>query len=164
MFNWAVGREYLEHTPFRRGNQTLVRQELEDNRRHRRIPKEEEQKLPGSRTGWTSARCSSWPCHAGLRRGEMLALTWADVDARPGWLRLRGETTESGKTRWVPVATLRLKAVLDYLRQEADGTDKPPGRARLQLRDRRTARTVPHRVDPHGPARPRCRAGVDQGP
>ena len=56
----------------------------------------------------------------------MLALTWADVDARPGWLRLRGETTKSGKTRWVPVATLRLKAVLDYLRQEADGTDKPP--------------------------------------
>jgi integrase len=32
---------------------------------------------------------------SGLRRGEMLALTWADVDAQPGWLRLRGETTKS---------------------------------------------------------------------
>ena len=34
---------------------------------------------------------------AGLRRGEMLAMTWADVDSRPRWLRLRGETTKSGK-------------------------------------------------------------------
>src|SRR6185295_2232704 len=62
---------------------------------------------------------------AGLRRGEMLAMTWADVDARPGWLRLRGETTKSGKTRWVPVATTRLKAVLDFLRFDADGSQKP---------------------------------------
>ncbi len=125
MFNWAVGREYLERTPFRRGNQTLVRQELEDNRRHRRIAKEEEQKLLDHAPEYLRPLLIL-ALDAGLRRGEMLALTWADVDARPGWLRLRGETTKSGKTRWVPVATLRLKAVLDYLRQEADGTDKPP--------------------------------------
>ncbi len=61
----------------------------------------------------------------GMRRGEMLALTWADVDARPGWLRLRGETTKSGKTRWVPVATTRLQAVLDFLRLDAAGNEKP---------------------------------------
>ena len=55
-----------------------------------------------------------------MRRGEMLALTWADVDAKPGWLRLRGETTKSGRTRWVPVSTGRLKAVLDFQRVAAD--------------------------------------------
>jgi len=48
------------------------------------------------------------------------------VEAKPAWLRLRGETTKSGKTRWVPVSTLRLKAVLEYLRQEVDGSLKPP--------------------------------------
>ncbi|MEP6934881.1 MAG: hypothetical protein ABI988_13230 [Nitrospirota bacterium] len=25
MMNWAVGREYLERTPFRRGTETLIR-------------------------------------------------------------------------------------------------------------------------------------------
>jgi hypothetical protein len=29
MFNWAVGREYLDRTPFKRGNQALVKFERE---------------------------------------------------------------------------------------------------------------------------------------
>jgi len=124
MFNWAVGREYLDRTPFRRGTQTLVRQELEDNRRHRRVSKDEEQRLLEHAPDYLRPLLVLG-LDAGLRRGEMLAMTWADVDARPGWLRLRGETTKSGKTRWVPVATARLKAVLDYLRREADGSTKP---------------------------------------
>jgi integrase len=60
-----------------------------------------------------------------MRRGEMLALSWRGVDARPGWPRLRGETTKSGKTRWVPVATARLEAVLAFLRLDAAGEQKP---------------------------------------
>ena len=123
MFNWAVGREYLQRKPFRRGNQALVRQDLEDNRRHRRILKEEEQQLLEHAPDYLRPLLVL-ALDAGLRRGEMLALTWADVDARPCWIRLRGETTKSGKTRWVPVGTLRLKAVLDFLREEADGSSK----------------------------------------
>src|SRR5215208_4948285 len=34
-----------------------------------------------------------------MRRGEMLALNWCDVDTRPGWLHLRCQTTKSGKSR-----------------------------------------------------------------
>jgi site-specific recombinase XerD len=45
MFNWAVGREYLDRTPFRRGTEVLIRMELEDNRRRRRISETEEQAL-----------------------------------------------------------------------------------------------------------------------
>ena len=59
MFNWAVGREFLERTPFRRGNQTLVRQELEDNRRHRRSPRTRNRSSSITHRS-TSARCSSW--------------------------------------------------------------------------------------------------------
>jgi len=51
----------------------------------------------------------------------MLALTWADVDARPGWLRLRGTTTKSGKTRFVPVSTERLRGVLAFLWLDTEG-------------------------------------------
>lgn len=124
MFNWAISREYIERSPFRRGTQTLIRQEAEDNRRHRRVSPDEERRL---------LECA--PEHlrpiivtaldAGLRRGEMLALTWADVDARPGWLRLRGETTKSGKTRWVPAATSRLAATLEFLRLDLEGHRRP---------------------------------------
>jgi hypothetical protein len=32
MFNWAEGRQYIDGTPFRRGNTSLVKQEHEDNK------------------------------------------------------------------------------------------------------------------------------------
>ena len=120
MFNWAIGREYIERSPFRRGTQTLIRQQHEDNRRHRRIDRDEEQRILSLAPEYLRPMIVT-ALDAGLRRGEMLALTWADVDARPGWLRLRGATTKSGKTRWVPVATARLAGTLEFLRLDADG-------------------------------------------
>src|ERR687892_339436 len=45
MFNWAVGREYLDRTPFRRGTETLIRKLREDNQRRRRISEDEEAQL-----------------------------------------------------------------------------------------------------------------------
>src|SRR5438552_11681785 len=45
MFNWAVGREYLDRTPFRRGNQALIKFERENNRRIRRVSPAEEERL-----------------------------------------------------------------------------------------------------------------------
>ena len=41
MLNWAVGREYLDRTPFRCGTETLIRKLREDNRRHRRVTEDE---------------------------------------------------------------------------------------------------------------------------
>ena len=117
MFNWAV-REYLDRTPFRRGSQNLIPMELEDNRRHRRLIEEEKALLAHAAGHLRTLIIAA--LDAGMRRGEMLALTWADVDAKPGWLRLRGQTTKSGRTRWVPVSTGRLKAVLDFQRVAAD--------------------------------------------
>jgi integrase len=123
MFNWAEGREYIERNPFRRGNTALVKQEPEDNKRHRRILPDEEQRLlshaaPHLRLMMIVA------LDTGARRGEMLALTWGDIDARAGWIRFRGETTKAGRTRFVPIATARLRSVLDFLRLDAAGRRK----------------------------------------
>lgn len=123
MFNWAVEREYLERTPFRRGSSTLIKMELEDNRRERRLTADEERTLMSEAAGYLRPLIIT-ALDTGMRRGEMLSLTWADVEARPGWLRLRGETTKSGKTRWVPISTVRLQAVLDFLRLDIAGEQK----------------------------------------
>jgi integrase len=60
----------------------------------------------------------------GTRRGEMLALRFADVDFKRGLIVLRGETTEGKKTRLVPISTQRFRAVLEWLRIDAEGMQK----------------------------------------
>jgi len=123
MFNWAVGREYLDRTPFRRGTEVLIRLELEDNVRRRRISPDEEAALlrvaaPLLRSMIIAA------LDTGMRRGEMLALRFADVDVSRRLITLRGATTKSGKTRVVPIGTTRLMAVLEWLRLDAAGGRK----------------------------------------
>jgi integrase len=123
MFNWAVGREYLERTPFRRGTEVLIRMELEDNKRRRRISDEDEAALltvasPHLRSMIIAA------LDTGMRRGEMLALRFADVDWKKRMITLRGTTTKSRRTRVVPIGTTRLFAVLEWLRLDADGQPK----------------------------------------
>ena len=55
----------------------------------------------------------------------MLALRFADVDMARVLIVLRGETTKSKKTRRVPISTQRLRAVLEWLRTDANGKQKP---------------------------------------
>jgi hypothetical protein len=50
MMNWAVGRESINRTPFRRGTETLVRKLREDNQRRRQISEDEEARLERGET------------------------------------------------------------------------------------------------------------------
>ena len=123
MLNWAVGREYIDRTPFRRGTETLIRKLREDNRRRRRVSEDEEARLlqvapPLLRSMIITA------LDTGLRQGEMLALRFGDIDWGRQLIVLRAETTKSRKSRFVPLATARLRAVLEWLQLQADGTKK----------------------------------------
>jgi integrase len=118
MLNWAVGREYLDRTPFRRGTEVLVRLEREDNKRRRRVSEEEEAALlavasPHLRSMIIAA------LDTGMRRGEMLALRFGDIDSKRRVIVLRGETTKSRRTRVLPIRTSRLLAVLEWLRLDS---------------------------------------------
>jgi integrase len=125
MFNWALMRDYVERTPFAKAGSrgTLVKAAREDNKRTRRLSVDEEKRLlehasPPLRILITVA------LYTGMRRGEMLSLTWSDLDARSGWIRLRGDTTKSGRTRWVPVLPT-VQAMFDFLATDANGDRKP---------------------------------------
>ncbi len=123
MLNWAVGREYLEKTPFRRGTEVLIRMELEDNKRRRRLNEEEEAALlavasPHLRSMIIAA------LDTGMRRGEMLALRFGDIDWKRRMITLRGATTKSRRTRVVPIGTARLLTVLEWLRLDGAGERK----------------------------------------
>ena len=124
MLNWAVGREYLERTPFKRGSEMLITKLREDNTRRRRIDDAEEAALLAAAPTVYLRALIIAALDTGMRQGEMLALRFADVDLERGLLTLRGETTKSRKTRVVPISTARLRAVLAWLRLDADGEPK----------------------------------------
>lgn len=97
--------------------------ELEDNRRRRRISEAEEAALlavasPHLRSMIIAA------LDTGMRRAEMLALRFADIDCKRRIITLRGATTKSRRTRVVPIGTTRLLAVLDWLRLDRNGERK----------------------------------------
>ena len=123
MLNWAVGREYLEKTPFRRGTESLIKNLREDNVRRRRISADEEQRLLAAAPAYLKTMIIT-ALDTGMRRGEMLALRFTDIDQARGLITLRGETTKSGKTRLVPISTQRLRAVIEWLRIDAEGQQK----------------------------------------
>ena len=89
MMNWALGREYLERTPFRRGTETLIRKLREDNQRRRRLSELEEARLLAAAPPLLRSMIVA-ALDTGMRRGEMLALRFADIDLERGLITLRG--------------------------------------------------------------------------
>jgi len=56
------------------------------------------------------------------RRGELLALQWANVDLPRRSVRVRAETTKDGETREIPISS-RLAAVLEMLKTDPLGKE-----------------------------------------
>ncbi len=83
MLNWAVGREYIERTPFKRGSETLIKKLREDNKRRRRIDDAEEAALLSAAPPHIQAMLVA-AIDTGMRQGEMLALRFNDVDLERG--------------------------------------------------------------------------------
>ena len=73
MMNWAVGHEYIDRTPFRRGTETLIRKLREDNQRRRRISEDEEARLVAVAQLFVRSMLIA-ALDMGMRQGEMLAL------------------------------------------------------------------------------------------
>jgi len=55
--------------------------------------------------------------NTGLRRGELLALTWADIGMREKLLAVRGLSTKTGDTRYIPLNTEALETLRRWRKQ-----------------------------------------------
>ena len=131
MMNWAIGREYLRETPFRRGTQAIIAFEPEDNRRVRRVSPEEERALLAHANSQTNARCSALPLiiiaalDTGLRRGSLLSLQCGDVDMDQQVVHVRREHAKGKKRLTVPIGTNRLRGVMEWLLTDVAGARRP---------------------------------------
>jgi integrase len=124
MFNWAVGREYLDRTPFRRGNQALIKFERENNRRIRRVNPAEEARLMAEANP-TVRQLIVAALDTGMRKGELLTLQFGDIDWERQVIHVRPENAKSKKGRVVPIGTTRLRTLLEFLRIDGEKKEKP---------------------------------------
>jgi integrase len=60
--------------------------------------------------------------HTGLRRGELFALEWRDIELERRSLAVRGETSKSRRTRHVPLNEVAYKTLTEW-----KGRDSPEG-------------------------------------
>jgi integrase len=96
MMNWAVGREYIDRTPFRRGTETLIRKLREDNQRRRRVSEDEEGQLLAMAPPFLRSMIIT-ALDTGMRQGEMLALRFQDIDFARGRSRFAARPRRAGR-------------------------------------------------------------------
>jgi integrase len=124
LLNWAVRRDLLASSPFLKGGLPAISLDHEDNHRDRRVTEAEETLLLHHASPLLRGLIII-ALDTGARRGEMLAIRVGDADLVHGEITLRGSTTKSGRTRVVPVSTLRLRAVIEWYQMNAEGQVRP---------------------------------------
>lgn len=130
---WARRKGYLSRSWLSEG--AALRREKGARRSRRLAPatvdeqgivvvKSEEDRLLAAASPWLQ-RLILAALETGARRGELLALTWADVDMARGTLTIRAETTKTKTSRRLPISP-RLRAVLALVRTDPTGAAYPP--------------------------------------
>jgi integrase len=116
LWNWAIGVDIVETTPFRKGNKVLVKfSKKDDVRRHRRFVDDEEDRLLAA-APYELQRLIVIALDSGMRQGEMWLVKVRDLQSRPGWIELPAPNTKAGAKRYVPV-TASMKPLLAELRE-----------------------------------------------
>ena len=102
MFNWAVGREYLERSPFRRGTEVLIRLELEDNIRRRRVARGHQRDHHRDRAAHQKLTCARTVTRSAAR------VVGAPSRPRPRGLDSWSYSTISRPRPWRPSAAIAI--------------------------------------------------------
>ncbi|HVL66546.1 MAG TPA: site-specific integrase [Vicinamibacterales bacterium] len=123
MFSWAVRRDHLDRTPFKKGTEVVVRLSKE-TQRHRRLQAGEAERLLEA-CGPRLRPLVEAAIESGCRKGELLSLQWHQVRFEPrAEIFLPAGKTKTKADRTVPMSS-RLKAILEMRRHAPDGTEHP---------------------------------------
>lgn len=124
VFSWGVEKDYLDRNPFAKPGirKSLVGRCRENDPRSRRLIGDELERLR------LAANPMLWnlilvAVLTGMRRGEMLSLTWEDLEVRPGWVHLKAQNTKARRERFIPISP-HVQGVFTALRLDAAGKRK----------------------------------------
>jgi integrase len=120
-FRWATKKGYLTRNPAADSELLKRRKHAQ---RHRRLDVGEEAKLL-EQAGPHLQRLIVAALETGCRRGELLSLTWRDVNLDRREMTIRSETTKTRTGRVIPISA-RLLAVLKMAQTDPTGKDFGP--------------------------------------
>jgi integrase len=124
LFSWAVRRDIVERTPFKKSGETVIKLSQEHKRYRRLRPGEADALLAAC--GPQLRAIVEAAIETGCRRGELLSLQWHQVRFEPKpELFLPGQKTKTKRDRTVPIST-RLRALLEMRRTGPDGEPHQP--------------------------------------
>lgn len=121
MLRWAVSQEWLINTPFKTGQPLASR--ADEQARERILSRDEEARLLAAidaepkRAHLRGILLVALDC--GLRRGEILTLTWEDIDLDRRAVTVRAFNAKTARTRTVGL-TMRAYLELRRLRDESE--------------------------------------------
>jgi integrase len=116
LFRWAMKKGYLARNPIA-DSETLKREK--HAQRNRRLEPDEEAALL-KHAGIHLQRLIIGALETGMRRGELLALTWRDVNLDRRELTVRPENSKTRTGRVLPIST-RLAGILELAKTDPAG-------------------------------------------
>jgi integrase len=121
MFRWATKKAYLARNPTAE-SEVLKREQ--HARRDRRLEPDEETKLL-EHAGPHLQRLIIAALESSCRRGELLSLTWRDVNLEQREMTIRAERTKTGVGRVLTISA-RLAGILELAKTDPTGQDFGP--------------------------------------
>jgi integrase len=121
LFRWAVKKGYLTRNPA--GDSEAMKRE-QNARRDRRLEDGEERNLP-EHAGPHLQRLIIGALETGCRKGELLSLTWRDVNVDRREMTIRAERTKTKIGRVIPISA-RLAGILELAKTDPTGKDLTP--------------------------------------
>ena len=119
LFAWAVEKGHMTRNPLDAAKKTIAHVSEKGSRRSRRLEPGEEGRLLAAAGPWLQ-RLIIGAIETGMRRGELLQLTWRDVDLARRELVVRAATSKTRTMRRLPISQ-RLAGVLAMCRHDPLG-------------------------------------------
>ncbi len=122
LWNWAIRKGYVDHTPFARGGQSTI-STFREHARSRRLEGDEGQRLFDV-AGAHLRDLITAALETGCREGELLSLQWRQVRWLQNEIFLPSTKTKTGEGRHLPISK-KLRKVLDRRKLDPHGEELP---------------------------------------